>query len=107
MEVKATKNGRTVTAAYNCGEDLEEMRKLFGDKIAFSNARQQIKIGIQGIMRRMIEADKSDKEIVDHVADYKPGLAGERQDPIQKFKTKWASLGKEDREKLLKELKSM
>lgn len=106
MEIKATKGDRSVTINYDLGENLEDMKAKFGEEIVFSNARQQMKIGIQGIIRRMIEKGKPDKDIADHIAGYKPGLAGERQDPIEKFKSKWQSLSKEEKDKLLKELKA-
>ena len=107
MQVKATKNNVSVETDYNFGENLEEMRELFGDEVVFSNARQQIRIGIQGMMRRRIEKGEDEETIKEAVANYVPGQAGERQDPVEKFKTKWQNLSEDEREKLLEELKQM
>lgn len=105
--IKATKDGRTVEAQYDFGDTLEEMGQKFGEEVVRSSAEQQMTIGIQGIMRRMIQQEKDDNEIQQRVADYVPGVGGPKQDPVERFKAKWANLSVEDREKLLDELKQM
>lgn len=105
--INASKNNVTVHADYDFGENLEAMRQKFGDEIVYSNARQQMKIGIQALMRRKIEKGENEAAIKQAVAEYVPGMAGERQDPVEKFKSRWASLPDGEREAILKELQKM
>jgi hypothetical protein len=105
--IKATKNNVSVECQYDFGESLEEMKQKFGEEVVFSNAKQAITISIQALMRRKIEKGETEEAICQAVAEYVPGLAGERQDPVEKFKSRWANLSKEEREKLLDQLKQM
>ncbi len=105
--VKATKNNITVEASYDFGDNLAEMQEKFGEEVTYSNARQNMRVGIQAMMRRMIEKGETEENIQNAVASYVPGVGGQKQDPVEKFKAKWANLSEEEREKLLDELKNM
>lgn len=105
--VKATKEGRTVETLYDFGDTLDEMTQKFGEEVVRSNAEQSITVNLQSMIRRMIQAGKTDEEIQAKVAEHVPGKGGEKADPVEKFKAKWSNLSKEEREKLLDELKQM
>lgn len=108
IEVKATKGQTTVATTYDFGGDLEEMRKLFGDEIVFSNARQSFKISLQALMRRGIDAGKDEATIAAEAAAWKPGVAAQRvTDPIAAITAKWATLSDEKRKEVMAKLRAM
>jgi len=105
--VKATKGGVTVEATYDFGDTLDEMREKFGDEVVASNAEQSVTINIQGMMRRMINQGYDEDAVKNRVAEYMPTKGGEKADPVEKFKQRWNTMSKDDREKLLEDLKNM
>ncbi len=105
--VKATKNNITVEASYDFGDNLGEMTEKFGEDVVFSNAKQNIRIALQAMIRRMIEKGETEENIQNSVSAHVPGIGGQKADPVEKFKQKWAGLSQEEREKLLDELKNM
>lgn len=105
--VKATKDERTVEAQYDFGDSLQDMSDKFGEDVVFSNAKQNIRITLQAMIRRMIQKGETEETIQDAVSAHVPGVGGQKADPVDKFKQKWQNLSSEERERLLEELKNM
>jgi hypothetical protein len=85
IEVSAKKSGfdTEVTVTYDFGKDLAEMSEKFGADVVHTNARANMKITLQGVIRRMIEAGKTATEIATACAEWKPGVQMERTvDPL-------------------------
>lgn len=85
IEVSAKKTGfdQEVTVPFDFGKDLAEMSGKFGEEVTFTNARANMKITLQGVIRRQIEAGKTAEEIASSLSDWKPGVQMERTvDPI-------------------------
>ena len=78
-----------VSLEYNFGENLEEMRELFGDETVFTNARANMKVGLQGAMRRYIEKGQ---DVASLATAWKPGVQMERTvDPVAAIKSQFAN----------------
>lgn len=113
MDITATKKVddelRSVTANYDFGENLEGAVLLHNEDVVFSNYRASGKITIQGMMRRMITAKKSDEEIQSAVLNYKLGAPTERKakDPTKAIMDAWPTMSEEDRQEFLKSLKKL
>lgn len=84
VEVSAKKEGYAeVTITFDFGKNLGELTGKFGDDVVFTNARANMKITLQGVMRRLLEAGKSQEEISEFCANWKPGMQMERTvDPL-------------------------
>lgn len=111
IEIKARKKigdeDREAIVMYDFGENLEEALDKFDEKVIFSNFRASCKITAQAAMRRYLEAGKSQGEIAELMAKWKPGIALERKsDVVGNFKAKFAAMSKEDKIKALADLKA-
>lgn len=105
IEVTAKKDGSEGNVSFDFGENLEEMVGLFGEGVTFSNARAQMKIGLQAAMRRRLEAGQP---VDDLSTSYKPGVQMERiVDPIAAAKAKFATMSDEDKAAFLSDLRDM
>jgi len=69
---------RVIILDYKTGANLEELVALYGEQPVFDAAVDSIIISIQSNVRRYMKAGKSDQEIKDLVAAYKPGVRGPR-----------------------------
>ena len=103
IEVKAKKNDENgdvmgeAIVSYDFGDNLDEMKTLFGDSAVYSNAKAQMKIGLQAFMRRCIEAGKQQAEIAALVESYKPGVSPDKvQDPVAVATAYFANLGSDE-----------
>ena len=88
--------------SYDFGENLDEMTKMFGADAVFSNARAQMKVGLQAAMRRYITEGK---DVSTLPGLWKPGVSMERTvDPIAAVKAAFAGWSKEEKAEFLKSL---
>jgi hypothetical protein len=95
IEVTAKKGEREATISYDFGTDLAEMTDKFGADIVFTNARSNMKISLQGLMRRRLEAGES----CEALTSWKPGQIAERVvDPVATAKKALAGMSDEERE---------
>jgi hypothetical protein len=102
IEVTAKKGEREATITYDFGKDLDEMVEKFGADIVFTNARSNMKISLQGVMRRNLEAGQS----CDTLAEtWKPGQIAERTvDPLAAAQKAYAGMSDEEREAFIAQL---
>lgn len=88
MQVTATTDGgfgRTLTVDYNFGANLEEMVELFGADIAFLNARRNMVITLQGLIRSSLKKEKDTLEETREKADkWSPKEIAERKTKAEK-----------------------
>lgn len=105
IEVSAkTKDTEPVTIGYDFGDDLAEMTEKFGAETVFSNARANMKVGLQAAMRRYITEGKDVNSLVGMWA---PGVQLERKvDPIASTKALFASWTDEEKAAFLAELQA-
>lgn len=103
IEVTAKlQSGDEATVPYNFGTDLDDMVEKFGRDIVFTNARSNMKIALQGQIRRRLTA----KQPCDDLAtSWKPGQIAERiVDPVAAAKNHMAKLSDEEREAFIASL---
>lgn len=102
IEVTAKKGEREATITYDFGKDLDEMVEKFGADIVFTNARANMKISLQGVMRRNLEAGQSCDTLTE---TWKPGQIAERTvDPLAAAQKAYAGMSDEEREAFIAQL---
>ena len=107
LEVKATKQGsdREVVAIIDLGDNLQDAIAKFGEEVIFTNFAAQAKIRAQAIIRDMMVNGKTDQEINDFMATWKPGTARDRiVDPTAAFMRKFDGMTEEEQDKYIEEL---
>jgi hypothetical protein len=108
IDVTAKKGEVSVTVPYDFGADLDDMANKFGKEVTFSNARAQMKISLQALIRRGIEAGEDEKAIQANAKAWIPGVQSERKsDPISLITAKWGQLDPAAKAEMLKKLKAM
>lgn len=107
IEVSAKKTGfdTEVTIAFDFGKNIDEMIEKFGADVVFTNARANMKITLQGVMRRLIEGGKTQDEIAAACADWKPGVQMERTvDPLAVARKAMSQMSDEDKQAFINKL---
>lgn len=106
IEVSAKKEGfDEVTITYDFGKDLDEMVAKFGGEVAFTNARANMKITLQSIMRRLLAAGKSSEEIAATCAEWKPGVQLERTvDPVSVARKAMSNMNEDEKQAFIQKL---
>lgn len=107
IEVSAKKQGfdTEVTITYDFGKNLAEMTAKFGEDVTFSNARANMKITLQGVLRRLIEAGKTQEEISGVAAQWKPGVQLERTvDPLSVARKAMAQMDDDAKQAFIEKL---
>lgn len=95
IEVPAKKDDLEATITYDFGKDLDDMVEKFGGEVVFTNARANMKIGLQSAMRRYLVAGKDCSELV---TAWKPGVQMERTvDPLSVAKKAYANMSDEEK----------
>lgn len=109
--VKATTTERKqaglpeVEVAFDFGDDLQSAIQICGEEAVFDHYVRAARIALQGILRRYIEAGKSDEEIAEAIAGWKPGTTLERQvDPVAMLVGKFGKMSAEEQAALLARL---
>jgi len=72
---------RKVSVAYDFGDDLADAGMKFGEDVVFNIYKQQAVIKLQAVIRNAAEAGKTDEEIAEAAAEWKPGLVV-KADPV-------------------------
>ena len=93
--------------AFDFGENIEDASAKFGADVVFTNFRASAKITAQAAMRRYLEAGLSADQVAEKMKAWKPGVALERAavDPVKAILAKWGTMSKEEKTKLLSDLR--
>lgn len=106
-----TDEPRPCEVAYDFGGNVEEMIELFGDQVVYANARAQMVIGLQAMMRRAMMPDKegktkTDDEISAMAKEWTPGdRTVTRKTAVEKAKDLLGGMSPEEKAELLASLK--
>jgi hypothetical protein len=107
ISTKSPKTGNTATVTYSYGDSTAESVALFGDQVVNTNFIANDVIGIQGIVRRMLDKGKSELEIQTKISSRKPGVSMTREvDHEAAFMLSFASLSPEEQEKKILEMQA-
>jgi len=101
------KGARQIIVDYPIGESLDEAKKLHTEEVVYNMYVGRAKVAVQNMVRVMLKAGKSDKEIHEAVKNYKlsekPVRAKSAYDKAVSLYTK---LSPEERKKLVEALKA-
>ncbi len=102
IEVEAKKDDFSATVNYDFGKNLDEMVEKFGSEVTFTNARANMKIGLQSAMRRYLVAGKDCGELV---TAWAPGVQMERVvDPLAVAQKAYGSMSEEEKQAFIAKL---
>lgn len=112
VEIKASlMNGKEKVkehaVLFNFGANLEEAAEMFTAEVVHSNFVRASKVVAQSILRRLMEAGKTDEEIDAVFATWKPGIAIERTvDPEAALLAKFGKMDAEQQAAFIAELQA-
>lgn len=96
-----------VSVDYPVPDDLEGMRKAFGDDVVKASAKGAVVISLQAFMRRLIEKGKTQGEIQGEVSKWKPDTKTIiKQSAFEKATSALDKLSPQERADLLKKLQA-
>jgi len=103
---KKVREPSSATIELQTGETAKESIEMFGDEPVLSNANANWVVTIQGGIRRMLAAGKSQAEIQKEIGSSKMGVSRARTaDPQAAIKKQWATWSPEQRAAFIKEMK--
>ena len=97
-------SGESVSVDYNFGDGLQGMIEQFGEEVVSSRARASFVIDLQAFIRRQINAGKSEAEIQEAAAGWKPGVKAAGKSPADKLKALLEGKSEEEVQKILEEV---
>lgn len=108
VSAKVGKDGKPVKADYPLlnATTVADLVKNFGEDVVAAHCKSSITVALQGMMRTMIKAEKSESEIAKAVAEWKPGLRTPGKSKIEKVSDLASKMTPEERKALLKQLKA-
>jgi hypothetical protein len=107
MEISAKTKDKPVPVKvqYAIPDNLEGMRKAFGDDVTFAAAKGAVVISLQAFMRRHIDKGSTPAVIQQEVAKWKPDVRSVvKQSAFEKVSSNITKLTPEERKRLLAEL---
>ena len=111
-EIKATKKigdvEKEATIAYDFGGDCDAAVAKFGKEVVYANFVRSSVITAQAAMRRYLEDGKTQAEITEKMAGWKPGVPLERTiDVYAAFMNKFVTMSPEEQMAELQKLKAL
>ena len=107
VSAKAPKVDKEAKILVDLGDNLDDAVARFGEDVVFSNYQANVKITVQGGIRRYLEAGKTQEEIQSLFEGYKPGVTLERVvDPVAALASKFAKMSPEEQAQAFADLKA-
>ena len=107
---KETEGARSVTVAFDFGDNLEQAVEKFGAEAVFNSFKADARVGLQAKVRALLKATMedseelkyTDEEIVEKAAEYIPGSKTRASsDPLAKLQALLGKLTPEQKAALL------
>lgn len=96
---------RAISVEYDFGDDINHMIDLFGEEVVFSQAKAQMTVALQGAVRTALngvdDKFKTDKQIVELAAAWKPGTKRIVKTNSEKLAGLWETMTPEQRKEFL------
>ena len=106
-EITATKGDKTATITYDFGGSAAAAIEKFGAEVVYANFTRSAVITAQAAMRRYLEANKTQDEVAQKMAAWKPGVPMERVvDPVAALQGLMAKMTDEEKNALIEKLMS-
>lgn len=102
ISAKVGKDGVPKKATITVGEDIKAAIKLFGEEVVFSNFRANVIVSAQSALRSAMKGGKSDKEIAEEMANWKPGVRKAAKSAVDKLAEKASKMTDEEKATLRK-----
>jgi len=95
----AEPGARSIEVEYDFGKDLEDAVEKFGDEVVFQTFIAQAKVNLQAMIRRRLNKNETDEEILAAVSEWKPTFrAVTRKSPLEKMEEILAKMSPEERQ---------
>ena len=91
------KGARVFSCEYDFGKTVQDSIKKFGEELVKNKLDAQLKVDIQGYIRRMLKADKSDKDIAEGLKTWQPSLKKAGKSAGEKMDDLWGKLSPEEK----------
>lgn len=107
-----TKDSESVTVTYDFGDTVDEMASICsangadGLDVVFTNARANMKISVQDLIRSGIDSGDSAAKIQKSVTAYVPGVKKKGKTKAEKMRDEFDKLSVEEKQELLDRLTS-
>ena len=101
--------GKIVSVNFDFGDNTAEASKLYGEKVIFDAYKAESVIALQSRLRDWAQKGKSDAEIAQLAAQWKPGAGGVRvaADPVTAFEKYVTGLDTDKAAEQLERLKKL
>lgn len=99
------KGARVFTCEKDFGETVADSVRLFTEAICKDKLDSQLKVDIQGVIRRMLKAGKPDEEILTEVESWMPSIRKPGKSTAEKMDTLWDKLPEEEKKNMLRKWK--
>ena len=96
------KGARVISCEKDFGVTVADSVVLFTEEICKNKLDAQLKVDIQGLIRRMLKADKTDDEILAAVKTWMPAVRQEGKSAAEKMDTLWDKLPDAEKQAMLK-----
>lgn len=112
ISTNAPKVERSLEVEYDFGDNLQEAIALFGEEVVFTNAKQNMVISLQSVVRSSLEKKEEnrmeDSAIITKIEAWKPGIATVRTTDRKAAALKaFEKLSAEEKEALIAQLRGM
>jgi hypothetical protein len=117
MEEITVKSGKgetarePVTFMYEIGKDLEDAKRIFGEKIVYAMYKRGIVVAAQAPARQLLSAGADAMQIQEHMRTWKPGELAPRAartgDPVAKFMMDFDNASVEKQAEMIASLQAM
>ena len=96
------KDARTLACEIEFGATVADSVSLFTEEVCKDRVDSAFKVNAQGFIRGLMRKNKTDKEILEAVASWKPTLKAAGKSTEEKMDGMWNDLGAEERKAMLK-----
>ena len=106
MQIVTAQDNQKGARVFSCEKDfgatVADSVKLFTEEICKNLLDAQLKVNIQGLIRRMLKASKTDDEIQAAVLEWLPSVRKEGKSAAEKMDTLWDKLPDGEKQAMLK-----
>lgn len=100
------KDDKEAKVVLNQPATVEEAIELWGGDSVLNHATANVRVTLQGIIRRLMDASKTQEEITELTADWKPGVTieGVGANPADRILKNFDKMTAEEKQKILEQL---
>ena len=96
-------SGEDHTVVVDFPENVEEAVDTWGDEVTFQQIKAAVVVSLQSFIRGLIKQKKSQAEIQEAAANWKPGIRARGKTPQEKILEQFAGLSADEKKRLLEQ----